>query len=178
MSKIYTGVGSRETPSEILLMMTQTASLLSELGWCLRSGGADGADTAFEVGHKLEKEIYIPWKNFNNHRTDDYIVVGENKPIMEMASKIHPAWFRCNRGAKLLHTRNICQVLGPDPIANPIPSRFVLAYTQKGELQGGTRTALVCAIQHDIPIFNFGAFEHLPKEMVLDRLQDFLVDFL
>jgi predicted Rossmann fold nucleotide-binding protein DprA/Smf involved in DNA uptake len=47
MGMIYAGIGSRETPKEVLKSMTNYAKELSATGWVLRSGGADGADTAF-----------------------------------------------------------------------------------------------------------------------------------
>ena len=65
--KIYTGIGSRETPEDILTFFTQVANYLGERDFILRSGGANGADLAFEKGcQNDQKEIYIPWKNFND----------------------------------------------------------------------------------------------------------------
>lgn len=46
----YTGVGSRETPREVLGQMTEVADELAGLDWTLRSGNAVGADMAFERG--------------------------------------------------------------------------------------------------------------------------------
>ena len=41
--------------------MTQTASTLDRLEYILRSGGADGADAAFEKGVRSErKQIFLP----------------------------------------------------------------------------------------------------------------------
>ena len=48
--KWYTGVGSRETPSDILEVMESVGYALASQGWTLRSGGAVGADQAFERG--------------------------------------------------------------------------------------------------------------------------------
>ena len=64
MVQYYTGIGSRETPSHILELMTKIAKYLDSLGFILRSGGAPGADTAFANG-AVNKQIFIPWKNFN-----------------------------------------------------------------------------------------------------------------
>ena len=44
----YAGIGSRATPQAELEAMTEAAKMLSEKGYTLRSGGAKGADTAFE----------------------------------------------------------------------------------------------------------------------------------
>jgi predicted Rossmann fold nucleotide-binding protein DprA/Smf involved in DNA uptake len=46
----YTGVGSRECPTYILDLMTQYATVLNNKGYILRSGGALGADSAFQSG--------------------------------------------------------------------------------------------------------------------------------
>jgi len=48
--KFYTGVGSRKTPLSILKVMRKLGYKLAIDGWMLRSGGADGADSAFEKG--------------------------------------------------------------------------------------------------------------------------------
>ena len=44
----WAGIGSRETPLPLLTKMTEIAELLSEAGYTLHSGGAIGADMAFE----------------------------------------------------------------------------------------------------------------------------------
>ena len=56
----YAGIGSRNTPENIQAIMTKLATKLESLGWVLRSGGADGADSAFELGvlSHQNKEIY------------------------------------------------------------------------------------------------------------------------
>lgn len=64
----YTGVGSRETPNDVMKVMYKFAQKMALHGAVLRSGGADGADTAFEWGCDKKqgmKEIYLPWNGFN-----------------------------------------------------------------------------------------------------------------
>jgi len=46
--------------------MTKIAQRMSEKGFVLRSGGAKGADEAFENGAG-EKEIYLPWRGFRDN---------------------------------------------------------------------------------------------------------------
>ena len=46
----YAGIGSRDCPEDIGLIMTELARELEKGGWILRSGGAIGADTFFENG--------------------------------------------------------------------------------------------------------------------------------
>lgn len=65
----YAGVGSRETPEDVLQLMRQFAIKLANLGWVLRSGGAPGADSAFEAGCKEVQgrmSIFLPWKGFED----------------------------------------------------------------------------------------------------------------
>ena len=50
--KFYAGIGSRETPVNILYMMKKLARALGKSDWTLRSGGAKGADSAFYSGIK------------------------------------------------------------------------------------------------------------------------------
>lgn len=44
----YAGIGSRETPLSMLRTMTKVADMLAKKGYTLNSGGAIGADVAFE----------------------------------------------------------------------------------------------------------------------------------
>ena len=69
----YTGIGSRKTPKTILKLFTEVAIYLSKQGYILRSGGAKGADQAFERG-AAKKEIYLPWRNFENNKSN--LIVG------------------------------------------------------------------------------------------------------
>lgn len=153
MNKIYTGIGSRSCPDDILGRMSQIAAVLASKGYTLRSGGADGADLAFEIGCdsvKGNKEIYLPWKNFNNNKSNLYKISPE---AYKLAESIHPAWSRLSLGAKKLHARNIYQCLGH---TLDTPSDFLICWTSKGEKIGGTRTAIILAEQKGIPVYNLG----------------------
>ncbi len=149
--KYYTGVGSRSCPDLILGQIHLIAADLSNKGYILRSGGADGADLAFEKGSDSalgQKLIYLPWKNFNNN---DSLLNTVTKEAFDLASTIHPAWNRCSIGAKKLHARNCYQVLGYDL---KTPSEFLICWAKNGEEVGGTRTAIILAKQNNIPVFN------------------------
>lgn len=161
--KYYTGIGSRETPKDILALMTDIAVKLSSKGWTLRSGGADGADTAFENGAKL-KDIYLPWKRFNNREGIVLEHCDRENFAYTKASEIHPAWDKLSRGAQALHARNIFQVLGH--LENSVPSKFVVFYAKPSgdSVSGGTRTAVECAKLYDIPVFNL-YFEEVKEKM-------------
>lgn len=166
--KVYTGVGSRSTPKKIYEMMVEVAYKLSGQGYTLRSGAAEGADTAFEIGVVkwfLENgesypapaslaQIYIPWSGFADVDEDykDWYKVLDRLPnkdkAQEIASQIHPAWDKCSRGAKALHTRNVYQVLGTNLTS---PSNFLICWAEvdkQGKPKGGTRTAWMLGEQY------------------------------
>lgn len=160
-SGAYTGVGSRKTTPEALALMTALAEGLARAGWVLRSGGADGADKAFEAGADqgnpepgarvpFHKQVFIPWRKFNG---SDSQLVGAMPAADDIIQRIHPAYSKLTQGAKKLHARNVHQVLGP---ALHTPSEFLVAYTEGGKDIGGTRTAIVLAREHGIPVFNLG----------------------
>ena len=147
--KYYTGIGSRETPQDVQTLMTSIASALEVKGYILRSGGANGADLAFENGvTNGNKEIYLPWKGFNGSDSTKHHV---GDLAMLTASKIHPNWGKCSNGAKKLHARNIYQVIGSKMDK---PSHFIICWTKDAQIVGGTATAIKYALQQDIQVFN------------------------
>lgn len=172
----YAGIGSRETPKLIQDTMTRIGGYLFSQGWTLRSGGAEGADKAFESGFDNQanntlingqhdypgKEIFLPWKNFNfsssNLHPGAYPFTKEE---LETASKFHPAWHRCSPGAQAMHTRNVRQIQGLTPPNPPVTlSKFIVCWTEGGKLKGGTAQALRIAMALDIPVFNLGIAEN------------------
>jgi len=153
--KTYTGVGSRKTPEDWLIAMTTVARKLAKASFTLRSGGAGGADEAFETGADDQKQIFIPWNGFND--LDDLqtgVVSGVCQAALDMAASYHPAWDRCSQGAKRLHARNCYQVLGANLCE---PSDMLLCWTPKGMPVGGTATAIRIARDHGVPVYNFGS---------------------
>lgn len=144
----YTGIGSRRTPKDILRYMKTFAVFLGTKGVILRSGGADGADTAFEIGCSYvngKKEIYLPWKNFNNNKSKFYNISNE---AMKIAEKFHPAWNKLSDGARKLHSRNVYQILGYDLNT---PTNLVICWSDGS---GGTEQALRIAKHWKIKIYN------------------------
>lgn len=150
----YSGVGSRNTPHFVCQAMTDLASILEVDGYILRSGGARGADSAFEEGVKYpeNKRIYLSKKGARGHTSALYGVCDEAKAI---ALDIHPRpdILRQQEYILLLHARNCYQVLGDDL---KTPSEFMLCWTEDAAKKGGTRTAIVLAERNNIPVLNFG----------------------
>lgn len=154
MTKFYAGIGSRQTPPHILNMMADIALELKEHGYILRSGGANGADTAFT--RKLERkdtQIFLPWAGFNDCSSD---FVGATPRAMEIAEQIHPAWHKCSQGAKKLHGRNVHQILGEEMDPKTYSS-FVICWTPMAQDVGGTATAIKLARQCGIRVINLAS---------------------
>jgi hypothetical protein len=184
--KWYTGVGSRETPSDILVMMESVGYALASQGWTLRSGGAKGADKAFEDGmfryagldgpyNWTPAEIYLPWSGYEDHYRYTHGGLNilpsdihfETESIAEgMAMAVHPAWEACKQGAKKMHTRNVFQVLGK---TLDTPSKMLIAWTKldkAGNPKGGTATAINLAKENGVETFNLNKpedFERIKK---------------
>ena len=135
--KYYAGIGSRDTPKLICEFMTNVAEYLEGRGYVLRSGGAEGADTAFEKGA---------------HRAGIYTT---NQPIPiwtdVFVDHFHPAPDRLKPFARKLMQRNALQVLGSD---GNTPVEFVVCWTKDGKFSGGTGQALRISDYYNIPIYN------------------------
>jgi hypothetical protein len=164
LGRTYAGIGSRRTPGPALTAMRATAERLSALGYTMRSGHAPGADSAFEVASQ-KSEIYLPWSSFEHNRPaiGTYVQDQPTDAALQLASRIHPAWDRLDRGPRALHARNMHQILGQD-LRTPVD--FVVCYTPDGSLTGhgpdtgGTATALRLAYRNNIPVFNIKHPEH------------------
>jgi hypothetical protein len=150
--KYYAGIGSRETPKHIQTKMTTIARRLNSMGYCLRSGGADGADDAFEKG-AVSKQIFLPWEGFNGRRSDgsSYIIPPLN---LELVEKYHPKPSLLTKKGLKFMSRNSYQVLGPQLVD---PVEFVLCWTEGGNKKGGTAQAIRIAEDRGINVFNFGS---------------------
>lgn len=151
----YAGIGSTKTPRDILPLMRGIAKMLADRGYTLRSGGAPGADQAFEYGTPVmvQMEIYVPWHGFER-RPDTMSKLGLNwGEARSLAEKYHPNWEACSEGARKMHTRNSFQVMGPNCHS---PSAFIVCWTKDGKASGGTGQALrIAAAQNPpIPIYN------------------------
>lgn len=168
-SNSYAGIGSRETPNHILVVMTEFAQLATEYDWVLRSGGAPGADQAFELG-AAKKEIYLPSRGFYDNPSPLY---PPTTSAMQMAAKCHPIWKGLQPFPKLLVARNMHQIFGFDMNS---PVEFVICWTRDGcesyktytRNTGGTGSAISAASRADIPVYNLynkgrleDALEHL-----------------
>ena len=168
--KFYTGIGSRATPPEMLALMTKIAEKLQSQEYILRSGGAEGADLAFEAGAGTQKEIYLPWRGFNN---SDSKLFNVSQAAMDIAAPHHPGWVHLKESVRKLMGRNAYQALGESLDSK---TSFVVCWTPDGaqtgrertHRTGGTGLAISLASSLGIPVFN------LAKEDVLIRMKKFV----
>lgn len=168
--KTYAGIGSRKTPPEILIKMFKLAERLQiRYGYTLRSGGADGADLAFEGGADSAEE------NGHDRMKEIFFAKDSNLKAKKIAGRYHPYWNSLGPHKKMLHGRNSMQVLGKT-LDDPVD--FVLCWTPDGceehgnrtVATGGTGTAISIASEYDIPVFN------LYNKDAIQRLKEFLHD--
>ena len=136
---IYAGIGSRNTPSEVLQLMNLIARHRAG-DWTLRSGGALGADWAFEAGcteAKGKKEIFL--------RQDC------TQAAMIETARHCPWWKNCSRYTRELHGRNAMIILGAG-LQTPVDE--VICWTPDGKDTGGTGQGIRIAHAYDIPVYN------------------------
>ena len=169
LDKHYAGIGSRQTPLPDRIRIQNFANALSSQGWILRSGGAIGADKAFEEGAAL-KQIFRPFKN-------DYDCDWDH--AYSMAARFHPNYHRLNSYTRSLMARNVFQVLGPS-IEPDDWSEFVLLWALGSEydddnclmnVSGGTGQAVRVAYVHGIPCWNL---HDLADEEIWDRIDQYV----
>lgn len=168
----YTGVGSRETPDDIQNRMQSLAAYAEQRNFVLRSGAARGADQAFERGVRSISmmQIFIPWRTFSvgDHHIYEYQSPEIKRRAFALAERFHPNWKVCSDGARALHARNVCQVLGP---RLDLPSRFLVCWTKDARGGGGTGQALRIAKELGISVFDLGV-RRSRLELMCDTIRE------
>lgn len=137
-TQTYAGIGARKTPTEVLSRMTDIAHDRAADWWLLRSGGAQGADSAFEDGAGEHCEIFTASSDIPQW-------------AFEMAEEFHPAWNRLSSYVQKLMARNSMILFGEDG-ADPVDE--IICWTPGGEVTGGTGQALRIAEHWNIPVTN------------------------
>lgn len=159
MSKFLIGIGSRDTPQEYIEILYNIGAYFAKQGYVLRSGGAKGADSAFEAAYNSvggKKEIYLPWQGFNNNPSPLYGVCSK---ALKMGAENHKYWASLNEAAEKLIARNCYQVLGKS--LNK-PADILICYTEaEGVGQGGTCFTLNLARKNNIECYNIFKDEDL-----------------
>lgn len=161
--KYYTGIGSRQTPKEVCQKMKCIAKTMEREDFTLRSGGADGADSAFEAGAGSKKQIFLPSDPYKGRYADqrrqiNCEILYNWEDAMDIAKFFHPNWNSLGYFVKKLMARNTYQILGLDLES---PSDVVYCWTADGSVgynttrkTGGTGQALRIAYEWGIDIIN------------------------
>jgi hypothetical protein len=142
----YAGIGSRQTPPEVLKQMTEVAKQLESKGYTLNTGMTfggkeEGADKAFSDG-TTKKNLFSPENQ------------GSRAKEQTVATEIHPNPGALSQGALKLMARNTNQVFG-DNLNTPVD--FVLFYAKETKgirPEGGTGQAVEMARRKGIPAIN------------------------
>ena len=142
---IYAGIGPRNTPAAICSQMSRAAQTLGKLGYTLRSGGAQGADQAFQQGSELV------------NGSQDIIYASDCTPeARAWAGEYHSNWTFVLPHARNLLGRNT-QILFGRKLDTKVD--FVFTWYRDGA-GGGTGHALRIADAHKIPVFNLETMSH------------------
>jgi O-acetyl-ADP-ribose deacetylase (regulator of RNase III) len=181
--KTFAGIGSRETPGDVADLMRRYAAAACLSGYTLRSGGADGADLAFEDGMRVALEIakekgitlaegnrvYLPWASFRRDLEGmSFTSTVEHPRSIAMVEEHHPMGKSLSRGPMALMRRNCHQVLGDD-LRDPV--HRIICWTQDGATAGpqtssktgGTGMAIRLADIHGVSIYNMRNKEHYDR---------------
>ena len=165
-SKYFTGIGSSVTPKEICSLMSLIGKKLDERGWILRSGGAIGADLAFE---KFVKNKYIyTVKNFDFSESNYSFCKTELSSVWDKKLNFDDY----NSYCQILLMRDINQVLGSVKTSTE-HSKFLIAWTKSENYNdssiGGSRIAIRCALKYGIKVYNL--VNKATLEMIKKRLE-------
>ena len=154
--RYYSGIGSRETPIHIQVIMNRLALLLEKDGMILRSGGAKGADTAFAQNVKdANKIIFLPTMKI---KEEAFTIARDNHYNKKN-------FHRFRTFVQQLLARNVYQVIGED---FKTKSEFVVCWTQDASFRtknvtsktGGTGLAINIANAYGIKVYNLANNYH------------------
>jgi len=138
----YAGIGSRETPKEVLDQMREVAMELSYKGYILNTGDAKGPDKAFSSVSPSNK-------------TNIFTTKDSTDTTRAIAKEIHPNPSALSEYSLDLMARNTNQVFGEN-LDTPVD--FVLYYAKPSNNpirpQGGTGQAVEMANRKGIPTIN------------------------
>ena len=181
-SRCYTGIGSRETPDDVVEFMERLAKVMADKGWGYYSGYARQADQAFHRGARLSSNFdntpsidFLPWWGFEGARdrqSSRFMVPSEYDTFertIEIASQHHRYWDNLIDSHRKLHARNVHQILGPDlhHISNRVFC-WAVPIKEGYRVKGGTGLAVALARTYNVPVDNL-FYKH-----VRDRLERFM----
>ena len=153
----YAGIGSRQTPGDVLRFMVAFGFDAANKGYRLRTGGAPGADDAFLAGHLAARQdnydLHLPWHGFNGKTNGLPASIDMEARAAAIARHNHPHWEALSQGARRLHTRNAFVALGSN-LNTPVD--FVVCWTKGAGGKGGTGMALRILAPLCVPVWDLG----------------------
>lgn len=166
--KYWAGVGSRETPLEILHLMVRLGRTLTDLGFPLSSGDAVGADRAFYRGASLSpryaevgSRIYLHKNGYQCRWRDPKqgFLVASDYPdtyprAVQMASQARGGFYGLGPGGIALQTRNVFQIHGhtlQDTIGALYYYGVPVGKPENEKVRGGTNTAVRLGVMANVP---------------------------
>jgi len=175
-------IGSRRAPQEVLDLMSQTAEVLCDSGVAITSGDADGCDLASYEGARRSSSfplvgarIYLPWDGvgYQSERprryADNRIFFDASKfenyeYATQLALEARGSFEGLKRGGISMQCRNPYQIL-LDDLKTPVASCIFWAETigKKGQVKGGTNTAVQVARKFSVPTINLYTDEGMEK---------------
>ncbi len=205
--RAFAGIGSRETPELVCRFMTAVGEALAVRGWRLRSGGAPGADTAFEAGYArfaALKDIFLPWKGFEGSTSTLVAPWVSDGDLAAAVARLTPGWTpglltgKERPADRIAHAHLLAAHFHPawDKVGSggrKLHSRnghqilgekldrkadVVVAWTVDGEATGGTGQAIRLAAHFGIPVLNLKKRAHLEAVIAALDLTGWDVDAL
>lgn len=163
--RCYVGVGFGNPSKELNSIVKQIAESLNEANYVLRSDGEDGVSALF-AKYASEKEIYLPYKDYNNIDSE---LCKTTREAEHIASRFHPCFNDLKSTDRKAISRYSHVMLGKD--LRHLAS-FMICYTddkaesikEKTANTGIIGQAIAIASAMAIPVYN------LAKEDCLDRL--------
>lgn len=181
-------IGSRGAPEDVLETLRLTGEVLCDNGVAITSGDADGCDLAGYEGAMRSSSfpmvgarIYLAWSGYQYETrppryADNRIFFDAQKfhnyeHAKQLAFNARGSFEGLGRGGIALHSRNPYQVL-LDDLKTPVASVICWAKPvgKKGNVKGGTNTAVRIALDHGVPVINLATDEGMKKiESFLER---------
>lgn len=154
--RAYGVVSNIKAPPHAINSAKEIADFLSDKNFVLRTGGGNtDIENLFEASTP-HKELYLPWKNFNEK---DSKIVRYSDHIREIAQWQQPSYESLVPFKQSFINRNIAVVLGKEGTS---PLRFLICWSQDGIEHPAHRTSatgfigicITVAGLIKVPIFN------------------------
>lgn len=170
-NKTYCATGNMEIGMKVKNILVEIGRVLALNGYTLRSGGAPGAESAFEEGCDSvggKKEIYLPFEGYNNKTTGVVTDMTNEEEAIKIAQRYYLLWFKLSNKVKQMLTRYSWAVLGRN-LDDPVD--FVIAYIR----EDGKTTEQVVRVANgsNITVYNIGSIYRYSKEQAAEFIKEF-----